>query len=53
MKQSHWGSKCIINEEMGNTSETHKDKVAGDDDDGGARDVSLISAVDPNCGHVR
>ena len=39
---------------MGNTSETHKDKVAGDDDDnGGAGDVSLIPEVDPNCGHVR
>ena len=38
---------------MENTSETHKDKVAGDDNDGGAGDVSLIPAVDPNCGHVR
>ena len=38
---------------MGNTSEIYKDKVAGDDDDGGAGDVPLISAVDPNCGHVR
>ena len=38
---------------MENTSETHKDKVAGDDNDGGAGDVSLIPEVDPNCGHVR
>ena len=49
---------------MGNTSETHKDKVTGVNDDGGVGDVdlkvhdgdvdvSLIPAVVPYCGHVR
>ena len=41
MKQSQLGSKSIINEEMGNTSETHKDKVTGVNDDGVVGDVDL------------